>query len=229
MSTEIFPHDLTLMVSLPANDVDLARAARDGGASALKVHTNVGHRASGTAFGDVEQERHRIEQIIALGLPTGVVPGEPGRIHRDQVEHVVRLGVAFCDVYLRGAPAWFADGCLPAAAMVATGPDDDPAATSVLADLGIAAVEASNAEPEAYGTELPFEQLVTYRQIVEASGLPVVVPTQHAITPADVPALLRTGVRGLLLGAVVTGTEAASIREATERFAEAIARAGAQR
>lgn len=45
---------LSLFISLPANDVRLAKAALEEGADALKVHFNVGHRASGTHFGPLE-------------------------------------------------------------------------------------------------------------------------------------------------------------------------------
>ena len=36
----------TLVVSLPSNDLELAKAALEGGADAVKVHCNVWHRAS---------------------------------------------------------------------------------------------------------------------------------------------------------------------------------------
>ena len=44
-------NSFTVVVSLPANDLDLARAALDAGAQAIKVHCNVWHRASGHTFG----------------------------------------------------------------------------------------------------------------------------------------------------------------------------------
>jgi len=37
----------TLVVSLPENNLELARAALEGGAQAIKVHANVWHRSSG--------------------------------------------------------------------------------------------------------------------------------------------------------------------------------------
>ena len=40
-----------LFVSLPANDIKLAETALASGADGLKVHINVGHRASGNRFG----------------------------------------------------------------------------------------------------------------------------------------------------------------------------------
>ena len=40
-----------LAVSLPLNDIALAKAAEEAGADALKIHINVHHDASGTHFG----------------------------------------------------------------------------------------------------------------------------------------------------------------------------------
>lgn len=47
IATGAFP----IIVSLPRHDLDLAKAALAGGASAIKVHLNAHHRASGTTFG----------------------------------------------------------------------------------------------------------------------------------------------------------------------------------
>ena len=54
----------TLMVSLPQNDPELARAAIRGGAQGLKIHINVHHHASGTHFGTWAEERNEIEAIL---------------------------------------------------------------------------------------------------------------------------------------------------------------------
>ena len=67
-----------LIVSLPRNDRDLARAAIDSGADLLKVHVNVHHRASGTAFGSLQEEMDRLNAILDLHVPTGLVVGRNG-------------------------------------------------------------------------------------------------------------------------------------------------------
>lgn len=213
---------LPLLVSLPRNDVRLAEAAHEGGADGLKVHANVGHRASGTSFGSIEEERKRIEGILAVGLPTGIVPGEPGRVQRDEVAEAAALGVDFCDVYLGAAPAWYVDACAPAHAMVAVGPDERLDDVEALPALGIAALEASCAPPEAYGTDLPLSRVAEVRALAARSDLPVIVPTQHAISVEDLPVLVRAGMHGLLIGAVVTGAQPHDVRAATERYASAL-------
>jgi hypothetical protein len=56
-----------------------------------------------------------------------------------------------------------------------------------------------------------------------ATQLPIIVPTQRAIRPEDVPLLLRNaGVNALMIGAIVTTAEPAALRAATERFAAAM-------
>ena len=55
------------------------------------------------------------------------------------------------------------------------------------------------------------------------AGIPVVVPTQRLIAPQDVPALVRAGVKGLMIGAVVTGRERDGIVRAIRAFKAAIA------
>ena len=52
----------------------------------------------------------------------------------------------------------------------------------------------------------------------------MVVPTQRLIRPEQVRALAQTGVRGLMIGAVVTGRTEDSIRKAVHAFRNAIDR-----
>ena len=70
-------NSFTVVVSLPANDLDLARAALDAGAQAIKVHCNVWHRASGHTFGTYAENREFLRQLITMcgEVPVGLVPG----------------------------------------------------------------------------------------------------------------------------------------------------------
>lgn len=54
---------LQLFVSLPANDIKLAEAALASGADGLKVHINVGHRASGNRFGTLDSYADMFKDI----------------------------------------------------------------------------------------------------------------------------------------------------------------------
>jgi len=80
-----------LIVSLPRNDVTLAVAAKESGAHVLKVHVNVRHLASGTVFGSLPEERPQLEKILALGLPTGLVPGEEQMIAPEEISVIRRM------------------------------------------------------------------------------------------------------------------------------------------
>ena len=51
----------SLVVSLPSNNLELAKAALDGGAQAVKVHCNVWHRASGHTFGTYAENREFLQ------------------------------------------------------------------------------------------------------------------------------------------------------------------------
>ena len=51
----------TLVVSLPSNNLEMAKAALEGGAQAVKVHCNVWHRASGHTFGTYAENREFLQ------------------------------------------------------------------------------------------------------------------------------------------------------------------------
>lgn len=225
----LFGRRPALLISLPRNDPMLAEAAAGAGADGLKTHVNVAHRASGTSFGSVAAERSGLREILGLGLPTGLVVGGEGAVDRSEMAAAAGMGFAFFDVYLAHAPAWYVDACAGVPAVAALGTGDPPDRAGVLGGLGFAAVEASLTPPEEYGTPLPARRLADYARVVELSSLPVIVPSQHALTVDDVHALVAAGVAAVLLGAVVTGTEPARVAEVTGAFRTAIGTAASAR
>jgi len=214
-----------LIVSLPQNSPELACAAADGGADALKVHINVRHEASGTKFGSLAEERENLEAILAIGLPTGIVPGTAECLpSRDDMRQLAAMGVDFFDLYVHDMPAWMS--CLESMTRTAAiGPDTPLAAIPFLGKFGFELIEAAVIPHEGYGQPLSVADLMTYRRIREATELPIIVPTQRAMTPEDATVLVeKCGIQAVMIGVIVTGREAESVRAATAEFAAALER-----
>jgi len=212
-----------LIVSLPQNSPDLARAAADGGADALKVHINVTHEASGTHFGSLADERSALEQILALNLPTGIVPGVASSLPSPaDMEQLARMGIDFFDLYAHDMPAWMLglEEMTPTVALSDTTP---LTAVPGIESLGFEMIEAAVVPHSGYGLSLSVADLMTYQQIRAATRLPIIIPTQRAIRPEEVSALVDLGLDAVMIGAIVTGRDPASLRAATERFAAALA------
>lgn len=208
-----------LIVSLPVNSPALARAAAEAGADALKVHINVRHEASGTVFGSLAEERENLERILAAGLPTGIVPGAAGSLpSREDMRGLEAMGVDFFDLYDHDMPLWLArwQGMTRAVAISHATPLE---AISDLASVGFEMLEAAIIPHEGYGQPLTVADVMAYRNVRRATKLPIIVPTQRAIQPDDVPALLAIGINAIMIGAIVTGKEPESLGRATERFA----------
>ncbi|MEK7377186.1 MAG: hypothetical protein AABZ57_08535, partial [Candidatus Margulisiibacteriota bacterium] len=73
-----------------------------------------------------------------------------------------------------------------------------------------------------YGQNLTVGDLQYYISLAISSALPVIVPTQRRIEPDEIPILADTGVKSIMIGAIVTGKTPGSIEEATRKFREAI-------
>jgi hypothetical protein len=213
--------DMGLLVSLPRNDAELARAAVDGGADALKVHINVRHAASGTQFGSFNEEKDRIAAIIDAGIPVGIMPGADTVATLDEMRAMHDMGVQFYDIYLRDLPTAYLD-LRDIEGMPALGEGFDPASVGAVAEWGFRLLEASFVAHGDYGRPLAVDDLLRYAAVCNAFSGVVVVPTQKAIRPADVPRLVEAGVRSLMIGKIVSGDTPSSIRAATESFRRAI-------
>jgi len=216
-----------LLVSLPRNELALAEAALEGGADGLKVHLNVHHHASGTHFGSWEEEAPVIRSLLALGAPVGVVPGTRERmIAPAEAEAVANSGVDFLDAYLDDLPPWLPPA-IPGVSVMAALSWRDAAGGWDLGPLAGSCqlLEASLVLPDGYGRPLQEQDLVQYREIAERHPtLPAVVPSQRALAPREVEAILATGMRAILIGAIVTGLTAEGLRRVTREFAAAFGR-----
>lgn len=212
-----------LLVSLPRNDPALARAAAEAGADALKVHINVHHDASGTHFGSFDGERPALEAILgAVGIPVGLMVGAEMVATPQEVERAREMGFDFVDAFAHHMPAWIL-GVKDLARMAAIDAGYDSEAIAGLEAAGANLIEAAIIPHEGYGRPLSLGDLAAYRRVRRATGLPIVVPTQRRITPDDLPALVQQmGVQAVMIGAIVTGNEAAGIAEATSAFRRAL-------
>ena len=213
----------TLIMSLPQNHPALCRAAFEEGADVVKVHINVEHRASGTHFGTLAQERDALEEMLSSSKgPMGLVPGASVEAAARDLEEAARLGFDFFSIYAHHMPV---NGTgVEQTWMVACDGSYSLEEVSAMETLGAGVVEASIMPGTEYGQPLCMRDLLRYRTLVQATKLPVVVPTQRLIRPSEVAALAQTGVRGLMIGAVVTGRTEESIRRAVHEFRNAIDR-----
>ncbi len=212
---------MTLIMSLPKNDPELCRAAFDAGADVVKVHCNVQHHASGTGFGRLDVYKDTFSQMLSAAPgPMGLVPGADARDVLRDMESASALPFAFFSLYLHHAPVEVLS--MPQALMAACAPGDEEREAAHLAPLGAQALEASIMPHEGYAAPLTVKDLTQYSALCQATPLPVVVPTQRAIRPEDVKYLKDAGVRGLMIGAIVTGREQKTIVDAIRAFRRAI-------
>lgn len=216
-------NEFTLLVSLPRNDVELAKAAIRGGAQGLKVHINVEHFASGTKFGSFDEEKENLARIIdAAGeASVGIVPGGSPFATEEEFAGLAEIGIDYFDAYPPEAPAWtLTQNSLDK--MLAAFEGVSIATMQAFEALGMQLCEASIMNHDDYGKALNTLDLAKYRELADGLKSPIIVPSQKKIVPADIEALKRTGVKGLLIGAIVTGREAEGIEAAASAFSKVI-------
>lgn len=205
-----------VLVSLPRHDLALAEAAVEGGADGIKVHINAYHRASGTTFGGFAAERPFLEAVSRLPVARAITIGQDVLPDAAELAAIAAMGFFGFNLYLHHARAdLFTSPMRPILALAEGYGEGDLQAVRAHTR---AIVEASVMPFAAYGQPLHADDLASYRRIVEATGLPVMVPTQKAIVPDDLPRLRAAGVHALLLGIVVTGDTPESVRRTTAAF-----------
>ena len=213
----------TLMVSLPKNSPELARAAVDAGAQCLKVHINCHHFASDTRFGSWAEEKAIFSEIkeICGDIPLGLVTGEENQPNADDLAEISSFGFDFWDLFCRYTPPEFL-GLPNMGKMVAIDSSWEPWLVESLAQLGVDVIESSIIPRDQYRGDLNLEDLARYARLARSSSMPILIPTQRAIKPTQIPYLQQAGAAGITIGAVVTGLEASSLASTTAAFRQAI-------
>lgn len=214
-------NNLTLIVSLPQNSPEMALAALEGGAHALKVHLNLSHPAAGVKFGTFAEEQQNLSEIISLAqkknIPVGVVLGKKGKVSPVELSLMVEMGIDFFDVFLNDMEDWLW-GVEGLSRMVGI-PDhyllDD---LTLIENKGAHLIKASVVSHKGYGKRLTIGDLKKYIEISNLVNLPVVVPSQRIIRLDEVPSIWDTGVKGIMIGALVTGLTASSVQKTTADF-----------
>ncbi|UVI27264.1 hypothetical protein [Paenibacillus spongiae] len=208
-----------LIISLPGNSMELFRAAVEGGADAIKIHFNVEHRASGTRFGSIAEYGELLSDMCrSFSGPIGAVVGDSVQnVTREEVNRLTEAGADFISLYAHHAPGWLLN-CDRISKMIAVSGDYEAGAVSAFRSLPIEMLEASIVPAHEYGSLMSVKDLLQYRWLAEQSGKPVIVPSQRSIRVDELEALRLSGMSGIMIGAMVTGTDAQSIYEATGTF-----------
>ena len=214
--------EFPVIVSLARHDLDLAKAAIDAGAFAIKVHLNAYHRATGTTFGSFADERRFFEDLATLGVPLLVMAGQEKVPSPQEMEALADLGFEGFNIYVSDMqPHLLQSKLRPIPALGEASTDED---LQGILDIPGAMMEASVASFADYGKPLDESDLDRYRTITGKAGIPVIAPSQKMFVPDDMPKLRDAGIAAPLLGVIVTGTTPESMRAAVQPIVAAIRR-----
>ena len=216
----------SLVVSLPSNKLELAQAALDGGAQAVKVHCNVWHRASGHTFGTYAENREFLHRLIKLcgDVPVGLVPGGADAfITAEERLELEDMGLKFFSSYSQHLPCHMMES-KKLTKMVAIDCTYNENTLDAVRRSAIDVLECSVQPGENYGTDLNYADILRYSDLVEKSGEPCLIPTQRKIKPCEVRHLYEAGCKAVMIGAIVMGKEpdAETLKRVTAQFREAV-------
>lgn len=211
-----------LVMSLPHNKPELARAAWDSGADVVKIHINVKHHASNTLFRSFDEEREAIETMLAeANGPMGIVLGGSPEDAMADFGKAVDAGFDFISLYGHHTPVALLE-TRQVSKMLAPDYTWQDWEIAGLQAAGADILEASVMHPDSYGQPLTAREIIRYRHLTDLCALPMVVPIQRAVRPTEVEALQKAGAKSIMVGAVVTGKEQDTIAAAVAAFRKAI-------
>lgn len=212
---------MPIIVSLPENNVDLAKIAVDAGADALKVHINVNHRASGNEFKNTDYYLDTFKEIRSLYEgPFGIVLSDDiTKLEGIDLKELKEIGFTYFSQYAKD----ISSKLLLQDELAKTVAVDDLFKSneiSAIEDFDLAALELSVVKPEDYGSPLNFNDLALYANYRKNTDLPLIIPSQKKMVPEDLKVLYQIGIDSVMLGAMTIGTTKESIYKTVSSFAE---------
>lgn len=213
-----------LVVSLPANDVDLARAALDNGADVIKCHVNLTH-ASGRAFGTLADNRRAFDEIIGLGKPVGLVPGaHDAMLTEQELRQADEMGFAFYNADISAAPPYLTRSrgdFVPS--IGGDRPDMFPEWLPFLTAYPGDWIEASAVPLAGHRQPLRLQELLGLRHVAQLTERRIIVPSVRSLVPNDVAYLFDIPhVWAIMIGSYVTGHTHDGLGRATRQFRAAL-------
>jgi len=215
---------MTLVVSLPENTYEMAKAAWEAGADAIKVHINLFHNASLVKFGTLAEQRPILEAILRdCPVPVGVVAGQDTKTSEAVIEELVEMGFDFISLYGHHMPVSLTGRSdvvnLFAIDYSYSLEEVKTITNSFIADI----LELSILPHEEYGLRLNARDLGYYLTFSQVSSIPTVLPSQRLLYPSDVKAIAKCGVKGIMIGAIVMGHDIDKMVSQIKQFKKAIA------
>lgn len=217
MLEQLASDDATIIVSLPKNNLEMAQAAVDAGADGIKVHLNATHRASGTTYGSLEEERELFQDLCELDVSVGVVPGQDVTVVHRTLLDLAEFPIDFIDAFAHHLPP-VAKEITELPIWAAPTNEYDFEEIRQLDRTPIDAVEMALFSKEEYGTPFSVRHFGKYLSLAEGLSIPVIVPTQLDLTPDDAVQLVDNGITNFLLGSIVLGSSSETIYDTTTEF-----------
>lgn len=212
------PPALLLIVALPTADADHVDAAVRGGAEAVIVRVSVQD--------DSAMEEKRLIEVLAAcqNKPCGVVPVGVTAREIERVQLFASLGFDFVIISANDSPDILQVENIGKVIVVDHTFDKEMIKT--VNDLDIDAVEFALSRPEGFGKHFSIRDLMYFKYLRNLIRRPIVVRGERSIQPADVWRLAEVGIEGLVIDALVTGSDPTSIKNAAAGYCEAITRLG---
>ena len=198
---------LTLIVKLPENSVEMAKAAEVSGAGAVCLNYS--------------EDKDTLRDIInAVKIPVGMSLDE-NILTEDEMKDFKKLGFDFIDIPSNDAP----DHLLKMGGfgrILALDPDFSEIDLTRLSDRPIDGLDAAVIMPEDWGNDLNVGDLQQYITIAMSTTLPVIVPAQKSIRASEIPIIWDTGAKGIMIGKNIIGDNVQSMKAVIKEYRSAM-------
>ncbi|KAF0134667.1 MAG: hypothetical protein FD145_498 [Candidatus Saganbacteria bacterium] len=187
---------MTLIVELPENTIEMAKAAEQFGADALIV------------------TEHIPELVNSVEIPVGIDISKNEELEEGEVKSYSKYD--FINFHCNAMPS--ASKKIKAGKIITLNDEYSLDKVINVEGLGAQAIDAAIIPISQGVHELVVGDLQNYISIAISSGIPVIIPTQRDLKPSEVAIIADTGAKGIILTSVVLGESIKTLEKAFKEY-----------
>ncbi|MEM3185273.1 MAG: hypothetical protein QXQ39_01150 [Conexivisphaerales archaeon] len=214
-----------LIVELPANDIELAKAVSDAGADSVIAQLHHEHPVTHSYTGGLELEKNILAEIRKeIAIPLGLHIGNQARLNKREWEELQSLDVDYLCTSLANTPPYMlADRKLAKILCVGTGIPVEHyrafATFPALAALLFEPLSQLHPDPQVKFNVL---DIVNMDTLVRVSPLPILFRVSQDVEHEDIQLMIERGCRGIVLDPGYSGSTVEHYKLTTEAYHKAI-------
>lgn len=214
-----------VIVELPSNSLELARAAVEGGADSVIAQLYNEHPVTHAYTGGLELEASALKDMVEqLSVPVGLHLGSEGRVMKDEWKKIAEIGIDYIAASIISIPPYvLGQNDLSKIIYLPTGlPFEHYRSIGSFDGIIAISFEASSQTQPDPQFRLNALDLLNLETVSKLSSIPVLFRASQDVEEEDIRLIIARGCSGVIVDPAFTGSTSEHFKSTTQFYSNAL-------